>query len=152
MNSQLEAGIAPIPSLNHELAPPHPSPSNMCKRTYHEHSVNTSSSPTMKKAQLHAQSSIRKAIEEGKPQGLLQYFKKATEAEHQAYIDRTTAEVKENVENEQWNKDQHEKNLQVKKCLRARERKRKQQGKEMKEVACGLRSPGGTKKRVSITA
>ena len=134
-------------------APPHPSSTNICKRTHHEDTVNISSSPTMKKARLHVQSSIRKAIEEGEPRGLLLYFKKATEEEHQAYIDRTTADVKENAENEQWNKDQHERILQVKKRLRARERKRKQRMREMKkEIASGLRSPGGTKIKVSITA
>jgi hypothetical protein len=107
----------------------------------------------MKKARLHAQSSIRKAVEEGKPRGLLLYFKKATEEEHQAYFDRTTADVKENAENEKWIKDQRERILQVKKCLHARERKRKQRAREVKkEVACGLRSPGGTKIKVSITA
>ena len=105
----------------------------------------------MKKARLHAQSSIRKAIEEGKPRGLLLYFKKATEAEHQAYIDRTTAEVKEHAENEQWNKEQHKRILQFKKRLNARERKRKQRVREVrKEVASGLRSPGGTKIKVSV--
>ena len=76
---------------------PLPPSSKIHKHTYHEHAVvNTfeSSSPT-KKARLHAQSSIRKAIEaKGEPRGLLQYFKKATEAEHEAYLDRTTAELK----------------------------------------------------------
>jgi hypothetical protein len=149
MNNQ--AGFTSISSLNYELVPPHPSSSS--KRTYHEHAVNTSSSSTMKKARLHAQSSIRKAVEEGKPGGLLLYFKKATEAEHQAYLDRTTAEAKENAENKQWNKGQRERILQVKKRVQARERKRKQRAREMKvEVACGLHSPGGTKSKVSITA
>ena len=132
------------------VAPPHPSSSNIRKRTHHEDTVNIFSSPTVKKARLYAQSSIRKAIEE-KPRGLLLYFKKATEAEHQAYIDRTTAEVKENAENEQWNKDQHKRILQVKKCLNAREKKRKQRLREVKkEVASGLRGPGGTKIKVSV--
>jgi hypothetical protein len=150
-----QPGIMSISSLNYELVPLCPPSSNSQKRTYDEHAaaVNTSSSPTKKKARLHAQSSIRKAIEEGKPRGLLQYFKKATEEEHQAYLDRTTAEAKENAENEQWNKDRHEKTLQVKKRLRARERKRKQRGREVKEeISCGLRSPGGTKIKVSIFA
>ena len=126
--------------------------SKMCKRTYHEHAViDTSNSPT-KKARLHAQSSVRKAIEaEGEPRGLLQYFKKATKAEHQAYLDRTTAELKENAEDEKWKRNQHEKILRVKKRLRARERKQKQRGREMKkEISCGLHSPGGTKIKVSI--
>ena len=125
---------------------------NMRKRTHHEHTVDTSTSSPTKKARLHVQSSIRKAIEkEGKPSGLLQYFKKATEAEHQAYLDRTTAEVRENAENEQWKKDQYERVLQVKKRQHAKERKQKQQEREMKrQVSCGLRSPGGTKKKVNI--
>ena len=136
----------------------HPSPlpppcSNICKRTYHEHAIDTSGGPT-KKARLHTQSSIRKAIEEkGEPRGLLQYFNKATVAEHQAYLDRTTAEVKENAENEQWKKDQHEKILQVKKHLHATERKQKQREREKKkEISCGLHSLGGTKIKVSIIA
>ena len=107
-------------SLNYKLAP---------KRTYEEHAVNISSTPTTKKACLHVQSSIRKALEEDKPRGLLQYFKKATEAEHQAYLDRTTAEVKEKAENEQWKKDRHEKILQAKRCLQARQRKHNGGGK-----------------------
>ena len=76
-----------------------------------------------------------------------------TEAEHQAYLDRTTAEVKENAENEKWKKDQHERILQVKKHQNAREQKQKQREKEVKrQVSCGLHSPGGTKVKVNIIA
>ena len=146
-----EAGITSVSSLNYKLATPHPPCSNLHKRTYDEHAVNISSSPTAKKARLHVQSSIRKALEEAKPRGLLQFFKKATEEEHQAYLDRTTAEAKERAENEQWKKDQHEKILQAKKCLQARQRKQKQRRREVKkEISCGLRSPGGTKIKVNI--
>ena len=127
------------------------------KRTYHEHAFNRktptidTSSPT-KKARLHAQSSIRKAIEKkGEPQGLLQYFKKATKVEHQEYLDRSTAEAKESAENEQWKKNQHENFLQGKKRQYARERKQKQREREKKrQVSCGLRSPGGTKIKVNM--
>ena len=147
-----EAGITSVSSLNYKLAPPpHPPCSNLHKQTYEEHAVNISSTPTTKKARLHVQSSIRKALEEDKPRRLLQYFKKATEAEHQEYFDRTTAEAKEKAENEQWKKDRHEKILQAKRRLQARQRKQKQQRRETKkEISCGLRSPGGTKIKVNI--
>jgi hypothetical protein len=155
-----QTGITSICSPNYKSMPPPPSPpcSNMRKRTYnHEHTVNNTSESTgspIKKARLHAQSSIRKAIEEkGKPRGLLQYFKKATEEEHQAYLDRTTAEVKKNAENEKWKKDRYEKVLQVKKRQHARERKQIQREREKKrQISCGLRSPGGTKIKVNIIA
>jgi hypothetical protein len=141
-------------SLDGRIGTTSPPCSNIHKRTHpsHDHTVDTSTSSPTKKARLHVQSSIRKAIEKkGKPPGLLQYFKKATEAEHQVYLDRTTAEVKENAENEQWKKDQYERVLQVKKRQHAKERKQKQREKEMKrQVSCGLRSPGGTKRKVNI--
>lgn len=74
-----------------------------------------------------------------------------TEEEEQAYLDRTTAEVKENAENKQWKKDKCGKISQVKKCQHAREQKKKQQERQMKkQISCGLHSPGGTKIKVNI--
>jgi hypothetical protein len=145
-NCSKTGGTTSTFSQNYKLAP---LPSyNTRKRTYQDCATSTSS-PT-KKARPQALSSIRKALEvKGKPRGVLQYFRKATEAEHQAYLERTTAELMERGCNEQWKKEKRDKILQEEKRQRARERKRRQRERKKKiEISCGLRSPGGTKIKV----
>jgi hypothetical protein len=87
----------------------------------------------MKKARLSTTSSIRKALEtkEG-PQGILLFFRKATEEEHCEWVKRTSAGDAEKLENMEWNKKRQEQILQVTKRRNATKRKQKQRAKEKK--------------------
>lgn len=122
------------------------------KRSHSMHTSNTPpSSPTMKKAHLSTSSSIWKALEtkEG-PQGILLFFRKATEEEHCEWVQRTCAVDAKILENMEWNKKRQEQISQVTKRRNSTKCKQKQRAKEKKhEVLEGLRSPGGTRIKVN---
>ena len=109
-------------------------------------------SPKAKKSRMGVTSSIRTALESERPQhGILNYFKKATESECAAYQARMAEEITMRMENEVWTEG---KARQTKHALiqrRAKERKQEQRRREKdREILAGLRSPGGTKRRVSL--
>jgi hypothetical protein len=135
---------------NYKLAPPS---YNTKKCTYQDCTTDTpTSSPTKKKSRPQVLSSIRKALEKkGEPRGVLQYFRKVTEAEHQAYLKKSTAELMERADDEQWKIEKRKKTLQEEKRQCARERKQRQHDRKKRtEISCGLHSPGGTKIRVNF--
>jgi hypothetical protein len=119
------------------------------------HSMRTSdtppSSPTTKRVRPSTASSIRRALEKKDgPQGILLFFRKATDEEHREWLKRTCAGDAEELENMEWEKKKEDQILQVKKRRNATKCKQKQRAKEKKrEVLAGLRSPGGSKIKVS---
>ena len=107
------------------------------------------SSPTTKRVRS-TTSSIREALErkEG-PQGILLFFRKATDEEHREWLKRTYAGDAEDVETMEWEKEREDQILQVKKRRNATKRKQKQRAKEKKrDILAGLRSPRGSKIKV----
>jgi len=94
---------------------------------------------------------IRKALEKDKPrQGLLKYFSKATAEERQLYLDRTADEGKGRSEELALLALREELQKKTRERRWATERKRLQRAKmKNQEVLLGLRSPRGTKRRVS---
>ena len=45
-------------------------------------------------------SSVRSALESGTPHGILQFFKKATEEDRQVYLERSSEEIQQRMEEE----------------------------------------------------
>jgi hypothetical protein len=94
-------------------------------------------------------SSVRSALESGTPHGILQFFKKATEEDRQVYLARSSEEIQQRLEEEKWINDRKKERKTL--MNRERERKKKREQRERKkkqETIEGLRSPGGTKKKV----
>ena len=109
------------------------------------------SSPTTKRVRPSTTSSIREALErkEG-PQGILLFFRKATDEEHHEWLNRTYAADAEDLETMVWEKEREDQILQVKKRRNATKRKQNQRAKEKRrDVLAGLQSPGGSKIKVS---
>lgn len=125
------------------------------KRSCSHDENGTSVNPTKK---LRFKSSICKGLEkgeaadDGKKPGLFQYFKKASQEEQKEYDARTTEELKERMEKvllEECRAKQVEK---IKIRDGNREQKRHQRERKVNlEIKSGLRSPGGTKRRVRLT-
>ena len=96
--------------------------------------------------------SIWTALESEQPQhGILNYFKKATDSERAAYQARMAEDIAMRMEEKGWREG---KAKQTKRALiqrQAKERKQAQRRREKdREILAGLRSPGGTKRRVSL--
>ena len=123
------------------------------KRTHLDRRTDTPpSSPSKKKARPQQQSSIRQALEsKAQPIGLLLFFKKATDSEHHEMLLKSTLEVTEKAEEVVWREERQVAERKTKRRRGANERKRKQRkNARAKEIADGLRSPGGTKKQVCV--
>jgi hypothetical protein len=109
------------------------------------------SEPKAKKTCLEVTSSIRTALESEKPRGILNYFKKATESECAAYQARMAEEITMRMEEEIWREGKAKQTKHAMIQRRAKERKQEQRRREKdREILAGLRSPGGTKRRVSL--
>ena len=103
-----------------------------------------------KRSRTETNSSICIALQKkGPPMGILRFFHKATEEEHQAFLSRSLEEIQshaEDVHNRELHHALHKKN---KERRQARERKRTHRVRMRKiEIAAGLRSPGGKKRQV----
>jgi len=101
---------------------------------------------------VQATSSIRKglALQAEKPQGLFRFFAQGTSQDKAAYFSREDNKSKANLDNEENLSETFQ--LMKKESIRERARLRKQKSRRQKknmEVKQGLRSPGGSKKRVS---
>jgi hypothetical protein len=104
--------------------------------------------PPTKKA---CTSSIRVALEDdGPPQGLLQYFRKATEREHQEQNSRAMFDIQAYQDDVEQNSKQLKRIKKQRHRERATERKRASRArrKDM-EIKAGIRSPSGTLRQVN---
>lgn len=126
-----------------------PNPSDHPKTSNQNHSVFTE--PLTRKS-----SSIRQALQtpcdddNDEPTGLLKYFKKATEEERHYQTARELEKLKTTSETVLHEEAITAEKRKVQKRERARERKQKErQRKKDVDIAAGLRSPGGTKRKVS---
>lgn len=123
------------------------------KRPYTDH-VDISSaakSPANKKPRTSSKSSIHIGLESKKPQGILNYFKQATESEHRDYLAKMNQDARNNMEVAEWEQKRAKMFSEAEMRLKAKNRKRKQREREKKkEIRAGLRSPGGTKIVVSV--
>lgn len=135
-------------SEDHTLAPLNV---NTVKRTYQDQKTNTPPhSPIRKKARPQNQSSIRRALERKEaPHGLLLYFCKATESEHQKWVNQSTIDVAERADDVRWQQETRISMMENERRQRATDRKREQRKREKNfEIARGLRSPGGRRIKV----
>lgn len=140
---------------------PHPanlfSSSTISKQQTRKRTTSPPGSPVEKKrSRIQVTSSIRTALdvtkEEGtKPakHGLLQFFHKATKEEKDAYQKRETERQAKHFENKQYHmeKTSTEKKLHERELARLR-KQRQRQKKQSGEIMKGIRSPGGTKRKV----
>jgi hypothetical protein len=140
----------PLPILEDHASTP--LESDTTKRTYHDRkNITPSNSPTRKKPR-HRESSIRQALESKEPpHGLLLYFHKATESEHEKWVAQSSIDVAERADNIHWKQERRIQVMVEERRQRATDRKRAQRTRDKKsEIARGLRSPGGSRMKVSI--
>lgn len=142
---------------DHELSDYSPQATND-KRLYGERVTNTPSppaSPQKKRNCVQATSSIRNALEiagelTGSPKGLLRYWKKGSQAQVKEYWDRE-------LETRRAAEDDKAHSISVKKSKSAADKreaaklrkKRQREREKAAEIRAGVRSPGGTKRKVS---
>ena len=105
---------------------------------------------TSKKPRIAAKSSIRVALEtKDEPKGLLKYFLKATEVEHQDHLARMDEEVTLWSEKRRFEEQREDQRKVLRKRRRDAERKRLQRTRlKNLEIMSGLRSPGGRRRKV----
>lgn len=105
--------------------------------------------PEPKRTRTQTNSSIRIALQkEGPPTGILRFFHKATEEERQDFLNRSSEEIRNHAEDLRIRELHHDIRKKNKERRQARERKRAQRVRMRKlEIATGLRSPTGIKKR-----
>ena len=105
--------------------------------------------PIPKKTCIKMTSSVRSAWESGTPHGILQFFKKATEEDRRVYLERSSEEIQQWMEEEKWINDWKKEKKTIINHERERKKKREQRERKKKqEITEGLRSPDGTKKKV----
>lgn len=103
-----------------------------------------------KKTRIQATSAIRSALESATPRGILCYFRQATEEEHQAMLARTSEEIQQHMEENEWKTNRAKERQTLIKREKEKMKKRGQrERKKNREITEGLRDPDGTKKRVS---
>lgn len=115
------------------------------------------SSPTANKKPIRRQitSNIRSALDLAKEtgstakKGILQFFKKATSEEKETYKTNEFERLRDKIGNCKFAEEQvmAERNSHQKELAAARQRKRRTKIKEA-EISKGIRSPGGTKRKV----
>ncbi len=131
-----------------ERIPPH---DTIPKPIKHSASADLDRAP--KRVRTRTESSIHAALEskpEGPWTGLLMYFSKATNEEHQQHLNHTSEEVRNKAEEMALQKKRAEEKKKVQMRSWGKERKGKQQARiRNEEILAGLRSPGGTRHRVN---
>jgi hypothetical protein len=106
---------------------------------------------SQKKARMEVTSSIRSALDSKEPCGIILYFKKATDEEHHQFLARTSDEIKERMNGDEWNANRMKEREKFIRQEREKIKKREQrERRKMHEISKGLRSPGGTKQRVCV--
>lgn len=100
-------------------------------------------------------SAIRTALEKIKSQpvtkGLLTFFKPSTRQEHETHIIREAEKEREKKEEKVWQSRQDREVTKVEVREDAKLRKRKESARKKEEdIHAGLRSPGGTKRKVNL--
>jgi hypothetical protein len=109
----------------------------------------TTAPPLPKKTRIEMASSVRSGLESGTPHGILRFFKKATEEDHQAYLARSSEEIQQRMEEDEWKNNRIKERKKMIERKREKKKKREQRDRKKKqEIIEGLRSPGGTKKKV----
>jgi hypothetical protein len=139
------------------LEPPHHAASTIqptkpgLKRPHDALIDDTQPAGQSKKLRESIPSSIRRALEkDGQPHGILLFFRKATAEEHRDWIVRTFQSDAEMFESLKWEKEREQQTLRKKKRRNATNRKQKQRARDKRrEIIAGLRSPDGTKTKVS---
>jgi hypothetical protein len=105
--------------------------------------------PQGRTKKAHTNSTIRNALEGGKREGLLRYFRKATHKEHEDHLQQMTEYIESRSEEMTLKAQQDKHRHKLMKQKKATERKRLQQAKLKNiEIISGLRSPGGRKQQV----
>jgi len=115
--------------------------------------LSTSSASPIKRPCTKSVSSIRAALQDNERKqhqpGLLRYFNKATEEEHRIYLARTDEEMKSRMDDTLLSAERAKLYREEKRRRYEKEKKRCQRAKlRNQEIMRGLRSPGGTKRRV----
>jgi len=81
--------------------------------------------------------------------GLLQYFKQSTKEEHLEMISKNRQEWQEQIESEEWKRNKECTSAMLAKREHAKNRKQEQwERNKQGEISKGIRSPGGTKRKV----
>lgn len=132
-----------------------PDDGNGCKerkRSFSDSDSVTTAPPIPKKTRIEMTSSVRSALESGTHHGILRFFTKATEEDHQAYLARSSEEIQQRMEEDEWKNNRIKEKKKMINRERERKKKREQRDRKKKrEIIEGLRSPGGTKKTVRIS-
>jgi hypothetical protein len=142
--------------------PPSPTLKNTTstlKRDFAERSTNTPhASPAKKRNRVEVASSTRMAFEISaenevmgkRPQGLLQFFKKGSQADTSSYWAKQVEAGRGEREDEVFNAKvyAHQKKQDRTEAARVRKQKQREREKEA-EISSGVRSPGGRKRKVS---
>jgi hypothetical protein len=126
------------------------------KRLYSEHITNTPpASPPNKRNRVQAKSTIRNALEiadelTGSPKGLLHFWKKGSQAQVKEYWDREL-ETRWAAEDDEAHSVAVKKSKSAANKREAAKLRKKRQREREKEadIRAGVRSPGGTKRKVS---
>jgi hypothetical protein len=142
---------------DHEPSDTDPDSPTDAKRLYSEHITNTpSASPKKKQNRLQATSSIRNALEiaseptYGSPKGLLRFWKRGSQAQVKEYWDRELETIRAAEDDEAHSTAVKKSKSAAHKREAAKLRKKRQREREKDaEIRAGVRSPEGTKRKVS---
>lgn len=110
-----------------------PDDSNGCKakkRSFSDSDSATTAPPIYKKTHFEMTSSVRSALESGTLHGILRFFTKATEEDHQAYLARSSEEIQQRMEEDEWKNNR----TKEKKKMINRERERERTKGSEKET------------------
>jgi hypothetical protein len=126
------------------------------KRLYSERITNTPpASPPKKRNRVQATSSIRNALEiagelTGSPKGLLRFWKKGSQAQMKEYWDREleTRRAAEDDEAHSITVKKSKSAANKREAAKLRKQRQRERAKEA-DIRAGVRSPGGTKRKVS---
>lgn len=151
-----ESDLLPAPNgSDHE--PSNYNPTNDKRlSSYSEHITNTPpASPQNKRNRVQAKSSIRNALEiadelTGSPKGLLRFWKKGSQAQVKEYWDREleTRRVAEDDEAHSIAVKKSKSTANKREAAKLRKKRQREREKQA-DIRAGVRSPGGTKRKVS---